>query len=222
MLVVFLGAVVNLTELRLHGFWHLFVTWAVVASILLATLRSELTLQDIGLGRAYIKTGLTWGLLALLGISVVLAAVYMVVPSAFTDHRYQAGWPHTAKTIFLTIPLVTVVAEEFLFRGVLLAVLRRRLRMRWSVLISSVLFGLWHIVPSLRLYDSSAQLGKTTAALGNAQVGGIVAAVVATTLAGAALCCLRLRSRSLLAAILAHWAVNACSVFLIALAYNTG
>jgi tRNA pseudouridine32 synthase/23S rRNA pseudouridine746 synthase len=84
--------------------------------------------------------------------------------------------------------------------------------MRTSVLVSSLLFGLWHVTSSLGLAsgnDAVAEAGGSGAA---GQVLGVVASVVATTLAGVVLCWFRLRSGSLVAPVLVHWAVNGAAV----------
>ena len=49
----------------------------------------------------------------------------------------------------MVIPLGTVMPEEFAFRGVLWGLLRRRSG-RWAAtLVSSGLFGVWHVAPAL-------------------------------------------------------------------------
>ena len=49
----------------------------------------------------------------------------------------------------MVVPLGTVVPEELAFRGLLLALLARGRGVRAATLLSSGLFGLWHILPSL-------------------------------------------------------------------------
>ena len=51
--------------------------------------------------------------------------------------------------VLVVIPLGTVLPEELAFRGLLLALLGRRYGVVAGILLSSGLFGLWHVVPSL-------------------------------------------------------------------------
>src|SRR5664279_5609537 len=87
-----------------------------------------------------------------------------------------------------------------------------------AVLGSSAVFGFWHIVPALAT-------GPTNAAMADAVGEGfggtalrLAGTVLITGLGGIVLCELRVRSGSLLAPILLHWAVNAGGVVFVLLA----
>jgi membrane protease YdiL (CAAX protease family) len=111
-----------------------------------------------------------------------------------------------AYVTLVRIPLGTAVFEEFAFRGVLLALLARRWSIRTAVVASSVLFGLWHIRPTL----SAVGINDPTAG-GMTVAAAVTGAVVATAAAGALFCALRLRADSLLAPIVVHAVVNGAS-----------
>jgi membrane protease YdiL (CAAX protease family) len=157
---------------------------------------------QLGLGRAQLGSGLRLGTLAALAVGAVIA-VAVAVPatrSFFVSSSVDAD--STVRHVLaplLVIPLGTVVFEETIFRGVLLALLLRRCAQRRAVVVSSVLFGLWHLVPA-----TSAADGKAAAAA----IGTVVGTVAVTTAAGVAFAWLRLRSGSLAAPILAHVATN--------------
>jgi membrane protease YdiL (CAAX protease family) len=106
------------------------------------------------------------------------------------------------------IPVGTALFEETLFRGLLLAWLRRRTTPLRAVAASSTLFGLWHILPTWETLAGYAGgvLRSRSPATAAATVGG---AVVTTGLAGAAFSALRLRSGSLATPVIVHAAVNA-------------
>ena len=87
-----------------------------------------------------------------------------------------------------------------------MALLARRWSIRTAVTVSSVLFGLWHIRPTLSavgINDPTAD-GMTVAA-------AVTGAVVVTAAAGVLFCALRLRADSLLAPIVVHAVVNSAS-----------
>ncbi len=111
-----------------------------------------------------------------------------------------------------TIPVGTAFPEELAFRGVLLALLLRLTTRRGAVLTSSVLFGLWHVLPALGGSKANQvvedALGSGTAA----DVARVVGTVLLTALAGVAFAEARLRTCSLLTAALGHWAANGIGV----------
>ena len=77
---------------------------------------------------------------------------------------------------------------------------------------AAALFGLWHVVPSLGGGTANATMASVVGADAAGTLVRVVVTVVFTSLAGVVLCCLRLRSGSLLAPVLAHWTVNGLGV----------
>ena len=75
------------------------------------------------------------------------------------------------------------------------------------MLANSVVFGLWHIRPALDLLDANG-LGSG----GASRLGLMIGAIGLTAAAGCLFCLLRLRSRSLLAPLLAHVGINSLAV----------
>jgi tRNA pseudouridine32 synthase/23S rRNA pseudouridine746 synthase len=192
-----------------------------LAAVLVTVLarRAGIGWDELGLARDTWGRGARWAA-ALAVLVVVVVFVVAAIPafrSAFVDDRYDDGVGRALLTALVLIPLRTVIAEELIFRGVLLAMLRRRFDTYTAVAVSSVLFGLWHVTSSLGLADENAAVGS----LGAGQWIGIVGAVTVTTAAGIILCWLRLRSESLLAPIGAHWAVNGAGVLAAALVVGT-
>jgi membrane protease YdiL (CAAX protease family) len=170
-----------------------------------------LSWAQLGLGRDRLGAGLRWGL----GVIGVVAAVYLVgvllpfARPAFQDARYHLPLPEVLKTAFVVIPLGTVVLEELAFRSVLWGVLSRHAR-PWQVLVTtSVLFGLWHVLPSLHVAGTNRGVSD---AVGGAGSAAVVGTIVLTTIGGLVFGELRRRSGSVLAGAGAHWATNALGV----------
>jgi membrane protease YdiL (CAAX protease family) len=114
--------------------------------------------------------------------------------------------------VLVVIPLGTVLPEELAFRGLLLALLGRRYGVLAGTLLSSALFGLWHVVASLGGGTANATMASVVGADAAGTVVRVIVTVVFTSLAAVVLCWLRLRSRSLIAPVLAHWTVNGLGV----------
>jgi uncharacterized protein len=76
-----------------------------------------------------------------------------------------------------------------------------------AVLGSSLLFGAWHVLPTIAHYRGNPA-SALVADAGTGQRLAVLATMLSTTAAGGVFAWLRLRSSSLLAPVLAHAAVN--------------
>ena len=203
--VVSLLGVRNVSEVELPAAAYVPTNVAVGAVLLVVARRSGSSWEDLGLGSRHIRRGLRVGAVAGSAaiVAMLLAAALPMTRGFFDDARVPAdagGWERMYQTV-IRIPVGTVVFEELAFRGVLLAVLCRRLRSTAAVGVNSALFGLWHIVPTL----STATANDIE---GLARVGLAAGSVLATAAAGVVFCALRVRGRHLLAPALLHLAFN--------------
>jgi len=191
-----------------------------LAAALVAIARSQrFTAADLGLARSKVPAGLRWGAAAAALVGVAFALAYTIAPLRQTLPDGGGGLgPAGLWTVLVVIPLGTVLPEELAFRGLLLALLGRRYGPLAGTLLSSGLFGLWHIVPSLGGGTANTAMASVVGGDAAGMVARVVVTVVFTALAGVLLCWLRLRSGSLVAPMLAHWTVNALGVIVAALA----
>ncbi len=133
--------------------------------------------------------------LVLGGVVAVLVGVAGWLPAMsplFADRRMAGvGAVGTAYRAAVRIPLGTVLLEEVAFRGVLLALV--------GGMTSSVLFGLWHVVPV-----------RTTLRTNGVPAGPTVLVVTAAGMAviGGGLCWLRIATGGLAAPALVHAAAT--------------
>jgi uncharacterized protein len=173
-----------------------------------------LSWQELGLGWGTWRRGLIWASGAIGAVAVVFAvgAALPLTRDAFRDARYHLGWEHALLTAFVLIPLGTVLFEEVAFRGVLWALLRRWRGTGTATAISSALFGVWHVLPSLGLAGDNEAIGSAVGKGSAGQAVSVLGTVAFTGLAGVVFCELRRRSGSLLAPAGLHWATNALSV----------
>jgi membrane protease YdiL (CAAX protease family) len=174
---------------------------------------SSVDLTELGLHRDHHPRGAIWGGGALLLVMAVVVGFALVSEirgssqGALDDPRLRVPFADMLYEIGINTPLGTVVLEEFAFRGLLLALFLRHTSMWRSVLWSSLLFGAWHILPTLTTAASNGameQLASTPFGLVLVVIGN----VLSTAVAGAVFAYLRLRSGSLLAPALAHLATN--------------
>jgi membrane protease YdiL (CAAX protease family) len=203
--VVVALAVVNVVDHALHPPW--WVRALEGAGLLAAARLAGLSWQQLGLARDRLGRGGRWAL----GVIAVVAGVYVVgvllplTRAAFQDEEYHLPLPDALHLAFVAIPFGTVLLEEVAFRSVLWGALARHCR-EWQVLVTtSVLFGLWHLIPAVR--------GPG----GGLAVAGVLAL---TTIGGLVFGELRRRTGSVLAGAGAHWATNALGVLFGLLAWR--
>jgi CAAX protease family protein len=193
----------------------------VAAGLVLALLAvarcAGLTAADLGLDRAGWGRGLRWGAAATLVVAAGGGLVLAVPALRDAVAPVGDGWPAVAVRVLLDVPFVTALPEELAFRGVTFALLRRLSGVRAATVWSSVLFGLWHLLPALGGGPANATI---SGAVGDGPAGvavRVVVTVLVTFLAGVVFCRLRVVAGSLLAPITLHWAVNSVGVLLVAL-----
>jgi uncharacterized protein len=180
-----------------------------VAALALVAWSAGASRDDLGLGLADMRTGLGYGIGAV-GIVLLVLLVAAVIPAAngfLHDSRAQISGGRLTYELGVSIVLLTAIPEEFAFRGVLLGSALKLWGPWRASLVTSALFGLWHIAPTFgTMSDNHEFRGAAASAGGQALL--VLGAVAVTFLAGLAFCWLRLRSRSLIAPVLAHAATN--------------
>lgn len=171
---------------------------------------------DMGLGWRYLLPGFLWGAacVGIVTLGYLLAASFRRGRDAMHDDRVaELSGPRLMFQALVQVPFGVVLFEEIAFRGVLLSMLIRRFGLVWGVAIAAILFGLWHILPSIGTHEQSAALGSI---VGEGRRGNILAvglSVLTTALAGVVFALLRLLSGSVLAPMGLHWATNGMGYF---------
>jgi CAAX protease family protein len=179
---------------------------AATAAITAAARRSGLSASDLGLRRDRLGAGARWGG-AFAAVVAGALAVAWAVPALhplLDDARVRRLPPGAvAYHALVRIPLGTVLLEEIAFRGALFGALARSSDRARAALVSSAVFGLWHIRPTLGLLEANDVADDPAA-----RAGAVAVAVLATAAGGACFCALRVRSASTLAPIIAHTSTN--------------
>jgi uncharacterized protein len=186
---------------RFHLGTHLASTAAVVG----AGLAAGASFDDLGLHPERAGRGLRRGLVSAGAITTVIGAGAALPATRrwFDDERVLDVEPGAAAFRGLVeIPVGTAVYEEVVFRGVLLGLALRRLPPWPAAVGTSVLFGLWHVLPAWK-DRSHHPFTRDRHAL------AVTAATVANTAGvGMLLAWQRIRTGSVVAPILTHAASN--------------
>ncbi len=190
----------------------LYLFWALGGSVVVLALglQDGCTWQDLGLAPRTWIPGLVWGfaVMALVFVFFAVGSAWRRTQSAFADQniagmtKLRLYWQSLVE-----LPFGTVLFEEVAFRAVLWAMLARRIGVTEATLAASLLFGLWHILPSLDLHERNPGLarGKSSRI---AQLKAVIGSVITTAIGGVVFTALRIVSGSLFAPMGFHWATN--------------
>ena len=190
--------------------WYVPFNLAVLGVALLLARGAGTSWVAMGMSADRLRRGAAVG--GLIGVAVVAFFVAAVmVPAAreaFRDDRIIEGsiGLELYHALF-RVPIGTALYEEALFRGIVFGMLARRTSALVAALWSSLLFGLWHVLPALDAMETNP--------IGDAFGGSwesLVAAVLSTFLAGMVFVWIRLYSGSIVAPIIVHVATNSTAI----------
>ena len=220
--VLLLGAWGNVATVRLlppPAYVPANLTLALLAVV--AARAAGLTVDDLG----FAIDGVTLRRGLLLGggaASIVLGVVALglLTPSMrpfFANQRLLSlGRRAAAYESIVRIPLGTALAEEVLFRGVLLGLLLQRTSTARAVAYTSLWFGAWHILPTIaNLEGYDAEIVSRTPV---GMIQTLTITVTATSIGGGLFGLLRLRARSVLAPVLTHATLNIAAFWAVRIA----
>lgn len=179
------------------------------AALVLIARSAGASLADLGLGRNDVRAGLLYGAGAF-GVVLLVLVVAAVIPATngfLHDTRAEISGGRLLYELGVSLVLLTAIPEEFAFRGVLLGSGLRMWGPWRASLITSALFGLWHIAPTLHTMSDNHIFRGASASVGG-QVLLVLGSIAVTSIAGLVFCWLRLRSRSLIAPVVAHAATD--------------
>jgi uncharacterized protein len=170
---------------------------AFTACLVAAARTNGLSWEELGMRRDRLERGLAVGVTAAAAILLIyaIAVAWPATRHFFEDPRVaEDSIGFRVFKPLVRIPLGTVLLEETLFRGVILALALRRWPVWTAVLLTSAVFGLWHVVPTPGAAEDGLDL--------------ILGTLAVTTFGGLLFAWLRFRANSILAPMLAHVATN--------------
>lgn len=183
-------------------------------ALVVAARGSGLSWGDLGLARNRLPRGVSWGMSAagMMGVTYALAVLHPETRTLVLDPRYQLTGVDALHRALVVIPIGTVLLEEIAFRAVLWGLLARDASPRATLLVSSGLFGLWHVLPALDAVAGDRRIRSLRTSRRAADVTHVLGTIAVTALGGVVMGELRRRSDSLLAPAAFHWAVNGLGV----------
>ncbi len=208
--IIALTGYANIVANQILNPWlHIPFNLGILGVALAIARHAGLTVPDLGYRRDRIKRGLIVGgiVMALIGTGILIGVAIPATRQLFYDDRVTER--STAVVLFeafIRIPIATAFYEETLFRGVIFGLFARRWAPLWAGTATSLLFGLWHILPTLHTFGDNPAGGLINGVPG--MVLAAAGAVASTAVAGFVFLWLRLRANSTVAPVLAHIATN--------------
>jgi CAAX protease family protein len=193
--------------------WDIPFNLGILGVALLIARRAGTTWTSMGLRSDRVKRGVTVGGIVI-GIITVGVAIGIAIPATrelFRDERIiDNSVPWVLFQALVRVPLATALYEEVLFRGIVFGMLIRRRSPLVAGLMTSVIFGLWHILPTIELRDTNPGGDLFSGAIGLMVV--IFGAIAGTFIANLGFLWVRLYANSTYAAVLAHIGTNSVAM----------
>ena len=200
-----------ISNLVLDPIWHIPFQLGILGISMLIATRAGTTWTSMGLRKDRTKRGLKVGgvIIGLITLGFVIAIAAAAIfpnlrPMFENTEVVENSTAFVLVQAFIRIPIATAFYEEVLFRGVIFGMLTRRHSPLLAAVIVSLLFGLWHIAPTIA-DPPNAQLDPSNL-IDMAKLAAL--AVVGTAPAGFAFLWIRLYANSVWASVLAHIGTN--------------
>ena len=197
----------------LADIWHIPFQLGILGLALLVARRAGTTWTSMGLRPDRIRRGLIVGgtVIGVIAIGVIIAVVAATFIPDLRDLferedivNGSIGW--VLFQALIRIPLATALYEEVLFRGIVFGMFARRYSPLVAAVVTSLLFGFWHILPTLEM----SPIGDTGTYFGLATT--VIGSVVGTAIAGLGFLLVRLYANSTYASVLAHIGTNSVAM----------
>ncbi len=171
-----------------HGRAYIPLNLLVSGGALAVALISGVTLESMGIAPQAMPGAAAGAAAGLIPVAVLAAMLSTPAGTRrLADPRLRGVHGREAAYLVLVrIPLGTALTEEVIFRGILPELFMSHGAMT-AAIVSSLAFGLWHIMPGL----NRLLIGNPGASRGR-RLGAVAAAVVLTTLAGLVLVGIRM------------------------------
>lgn len=208
-IVVLVGYANVIANAVLNPWWHIPFNLGILGVALAIARHAGITTPDLGYCRDRVRRGVVVGgiVMGVVGIGLAIGVAIPATRAFFNDDRVleRSTWVILFDAL-VRIPIATALYEETLFRGVLFGMLVRRWAPLWAALATSLLFGLWHILPTINTLETNPAGGMLDGTSGT--VAAAIGSVAGTMIVGLAFLWLRLRANSTVAPVIAHVAAN--------------
>ncbi len=195
--------------------WYVLTNILTAAGSLLYARLVGASWENLGLSAHYLIRGTLVGIV--ISIPIIIGIVAVAAIPLFRNLFSDGPSKHKSSrmTVFellLRIPFGTALSEEVIFRSVLLGLLLSTYSTLWAVALSSMLFGIWHIIPTLNTLSSNDSFSELIDEQRHRRIGYLLLTIVVTMVAGAGLSWLRMWTDSVITPWVVHTCINSVAV----------
>ncbi len=199
----------------LDELWHIPFQLGILGIALFIARAAGTTWTAMGMRNDRLRSGARVGgtIVAVVTLALLIGVAVPQTRELFRDEEIaDASVAWVLFHALVRIPIATALYEEVLFRGIVFGMLMHRHRPLVAGVLTSVLFGFWHILPTLDTINTSP---VGTMFSGPAWLAVVVAgSVLGTAAAGIGFLLVRLYANSTLAAVLVHIGTNSLGLLL--------
>ncbi len=206
--LTFYNNLINLLPEELHS--RIYVPVNLTTLFLLSILALNylhLNLKELGYEARYTGRSIIWGLTSTLVVVSIFIILLLILPRIGIRIRPPeiklGSSSELLYRLLIRIPFGTAFFEENLFRGIAYGYLRKNLSPKKTALITSILFGVWHIIPALKVVSSNLHLAL--------DLYGVLlwcAGILGAFFAGILFAILRQHGKNITGCILCHALIN--------------
>ncbi|MEO0096449.1 MAG: type II CAAX endopeptidase family protein [candidate division WOR-3 bacterium] len=213
--LIFYNNLINLLPAEFHAKIYVVVNLAILIILFfIAKKFLNLNLNELGYETKYIGSGIATGLIATLVIIGIFILLLLLLPKTGIKIKPPVielgSLTELLYRVLIRIPAGTAFFEENLFRGICYGYLIKRFTPKKTIFFTSLLFGIWHIVPALKVVTANFQMGLN--------LYGILfwcAGILGAFFAGVFFALMRYYSKNIVGCILSHSLINDLSLFII-------
>lgn len=211
----FYNNLINLLPSDFHAKIYVGFNLAVLALLIFLSRKYlNLTLFELGYETRYLLQGLLYGFVFSLIVILLLVFLLYLLPRLGIIIRPPVIEMGTKSDflyrLLIRIPLGTAFFEENLFRGICYGYLIKNQSVKKTIIMCSLFFAFWHIVPALKVVSSNFQIGLSLA-------GFVIwlMAIIGAFIAGIFFAIMRYKSKSIIGCIISHALINNLALIII-------
>ena len=213
-ILIYSYAITHFVPKKLYSFVNIFLA---LGAILFGVGLGHLDITLLGLNKQYLIHSLLIGVL--ISIPIILLVYTVALNPKFSKHFYEVPSKNYNRKTFayellFRVPFGTAFSEEVIFRSVLLGLLLVNHPNSIAIFVSAILFGLWHIFPTLKNLENNDTLHQKNNP--NKQTSNLIATitnVVSTILIGIFFAIVAIETQSFIATWVIHTTINGISIF---------
>jgi membrane protease YdiL (CAAX protease family) len=204
--------VINFLPATLHGYVYVWMNLVVLGLVWLWSRKYlNLTASDIGWSKQNLGKSILYGF----GVSAVVVLPFVILLCLLPALGFEVKTPRLEAVaqdifwwrIFVRIPIGTAFFEEMLFRGIFYVYLMKKMSLRKTIVITSLFFAFWHIIPAYEVVSQHLQVGS----IGMFVVLWFVL-MLGSFVGGVLFAWIRYRTKNITGCIIAHALINVLSL----------